>query len=575
MAPSAAPSFASEGLLPVEAPDRRDLRAEARARPGLGLLLPGTLALVALAVPLFFYGLGSVGLFDPDEPYYAVPAQEMLRTGTWACTVFHGQPWFDKPIFFYWMILAAYRVLGVSETAARIGSALAGLAAVLALFWVARRGRLRERGAFVAALVLAANLEYALLARAAITDMTLSLFITLGMLAVERYLARGRALFLGLAGAAFGLAALTKGPVGFLLPGVALAAYAALALRSDLLRPRALLAGAAGVALTAAPWYAYMFSAHRALLLETFIGKGNLGRFVSPEHPSFPLYYVVVLAVGLLPWSGALPAALIAAARPSASVAERGPGREAGPLFLLCWFVAVVAVFEVTASKLPTYVLPAFAPAALLIGGYWDRALPGGAGRRPARHAILSAGLGLAATLLWAAAVAVTLRDPAWADARVGAIASSAVLVAASIVALIAVLRGSAPALVASHAAGATVAMLIVVALALPRLELTRSALPMVRDLEREGIAADVVGVVVARDWYGFDYYLGRSLIRTPSQDLARSVAERPGGIWIVRSDEREAILAKPALVGATVLTGPIFSAVRLALAPPGPGNDR
>ncbi|MBZ5638565.1 MAG: glycosyltransferase family 39 protein [Acidobacteriia bacterium] len=542
-------------------------------RPGLGLLLPGTIALVGLAVPLFFFGLGSVGLFDPDEPYYAVPAQEMLRSGTWAFTVFHGQPWFDKPILFYWMILAAYHAIGVSETAARIGSALAGLSGVLTVFWVGRRGRLGERGALVAALALSANLEYALLARAAITDMTLSLFVTLGMLAVERYLARGRALAMGMAGAAFGLAALTKGPVGFLLPGIAVALYAALARRSDLFRPRALLAGAVGAILTAVPWYGYMLSAHRGLLLETFIGEGNVGRFVSPEHPSFPLYYAVVLAVGLLPWSGALPAALAAAARPSTWGAERGPGRNAGPLFLLCWFGAVVAIFEVTASKLPTYVLPAFAPAALLIGGYWDRTLPLGAARGPARHALVSAGLGLAVALFSAAAVAVTLRDPDWADARKGAIAFAAVLVLGSAGALLSVLRRSAAALAASHAACAAVAMLIVVMLALPRLERTHSALPMVRDLERAGVAADVAGVVVAKDWYGFDFYLERALPRVPRSDLGRSVAARPGGIWIVHSDQRRTILADPAFVGTTVLAGPAVSAVRLT--PAGVGGGR
>jgi 4-amino-4-deoxy-L-arabinose transferase-like glycosyltransferase len=568
-------SFASEEPLPVEARDRRGLRTEAGARPALGLLVPGTLALVALAVPLFFFGLGSVGLFDPDEPYYAVPAQEMLRSGTWAFTLLHGRPWFDKPILFYWMILAAYHVLGVTETAARIGSAVAGLLGVLAVFWVGRRSRLGERGAFVAALVLAANLEYALLARAAVTDITLTLFVTLGMLAVERYLARGRALTMGLAGAAFGLAALTKGPVGFLLPAVALVAYAGLAARTDLLRPRALLAGVAGALLTAAPWYAYMLSAHRELLLDTFIGQGNLGRFLTPEHSSFPLYYVVVFAVGLLPWSGALPAALAGAARPSAWAAERGPGREAGPLFLLCWFGAVVLVFQVTASKLPTYVLPAFVPAAILMGGYWDRALPGGAKRKTARHALVSACLGLAASLLLSVASVVALREPAWADARAGAFPLCAVLVAGSAIALVGALRGSASAVVASHAAGAMVAMLIVVALVLPRLERARSALPMVRELEREGVASDVRGIAIARNWYGFDFYLGRSVPRTAVEALASSVAERPGGIWIVRNEDRAAVLADPAFEGETVLAGQSFTAVRLTPRAAGRGSGR
>src|SRR5262245_50376725 len=147
--------------------------------------------LVALAIPLFFVKLGGAGLVDPDEPYYAVPALEMLRSGSWLVPVFRGQPWFDKPIFFYWIVLLAFKVFGVTEWAARLGSALSGLGGVVALATLAPRGW-RHRGAHVlAAVVLATSLEYAFLSRAAVTDMTLTLALTLGFLAVARSLESG------------------------------------------------------------------------------------------------------------------------------------------------------------------------------------------------------------------------------------------------------------------------------------------------------------------------------------------------------------------------------------------------
>src|SRR5262245_18545654 len=97
--------------------------------PWVGLALIG-----ALAVPLFFLGMGRFALLDPDEPYYAVPALEMLRAGVWRVPLLHGLPWFDKPVLFYWIVLGSFRVLGVTELAARIGSGLAGLAGAAALF---------------------------------------------------------------------------------------------------------------------------------------------------------------------------------------------------------------------------------------------------------------------------------------------------------------------------------------------------------------------------------------------------------------------------------------------------------
>ena len=338
--------------------------------PAMGIAI-----LLGLAAPLFFFRLGVPALLDPDEPYYAVPALEMLRSGSWMVPLLHGQAWFDKPILFYWIVLAAYRLIGVSEFAARIGSALAATGGVLAVFLSHRRWRPGPLTALTAAVILASSIEYALIARAAITDMTLTLFMTLGMLAMACCLKSGRGLHAGLAGCAFGLATLAKGPVGLILPGVALLLYAVLARRADMFRPKTLGAVAAGTLLSAGPWYAYMVLSHRDLLMQTFLGDENLGRFLRPEHASFPFYYAVILALGLLPWSAGLPAALARAFERARCADERGGGREPGTLYALCWFAAVVGVFWLSASKLPSYILPAFRPAALLLAGYWTDSL--------------------------------------------------------------------------------------------------------------------------------------------------------------------------------------------------------
>jgi 4-amino-4-deoxy-L-arabinose transferase-like glycosyltransferase len=263
--------------------------------------------IVALAIPLFFVKLGAGALVDPDEPYYAVPALEMLKSNTWAVPLFRGQPWFDKPVLFYWMVLAAFKTFGVSEWAARLGSALAGLGGALAVGTLAPAGWRRNGAHVMAAVVLATSLEYAMLSRSAVTDMTLTLFLTLGFLAVARHLETRSVPFAIAAGAAFGLATLTKGPVGAIIPAIAVFGYGLVTRRRELWAPRAFAAALTGFAATAIPWYAYMVVAHRDLVLKVFLGEENLGRFVNPEHRQFPLFYVAVLAAGLLPWSAALP----------------------------------------------------------------------------------------------------------------------------------------------------------------------------------------------------------------------------------------------------------------------------
>ncbi len=532
--------------------------------------------IVALSIPLIFIGLGAVALLEPDEPYYAVPAREMLETGTWQVTIFHGQPWFDKPILFYWMILAAYKVLGVSELSTRIGSAFMGLACVLTLYLFARRSALGDRTGFVAALALLTNIEYALMARSAVTDMTLTALLTLAMLAAARYLESGGTGWAALTGAVLGVATLTKGPVGVLLPGVALLAYAALARRRDLFRPGPLAAGAAALVAVAAPWYLYMTIAHRELLFQTFIGEGNMGRFFHPEHVWFPGYYLAVLAAGLIPWSGGLPAALLSVAWPERWEAERGAGRPTGPLYELCWFGSVLFVFSLSASKLPSYLMPAFPAAALLLARYWTASLatspapltplPTPSPSRARLGPRISAWLGvaLAAGAVYAAlAYGSSQKQQA---AGVTAVLIAGVLLLGAVLGVAAVRAGSLGALVAVNAATAVAAVMILILAAVPRIEPLVSTRSLVRDLERSGLAAQVVGTYKQSRLFGLDYYLGRTTARaTNLEALRRQVAEHPGGIWVLRTAEIDRLVSESDLAAAAVARGPEYAAVRIA----------
>ena len=517
----------------------RDVRGGVAAR----WTTPRRAALIvaAIALPLYFVKLGTAALVDPDEPYYAVPALEMLKSGTWAYTLFHGQPWFDKPILFYWAVLAAFKTFGVSEWAARLASALTGVGGAIAMAaWAPRAWR--DRGMhLLAAVVLATSLEYAFLARAAVTDMMLTFFLTIGFLATARALETGRAITSALAGAAFGLAALTKGPVGLLVPAVAIGGYGLLARRRDLARPAFLLSAAAGFVLAAAPWYAYMLAAHRDLLVNTFLGGENLGRFLHPEHRQFPFFYVAVFAAGLLPWSAALPAGLLRAWRAFRRHEEQLPGRAPGLLFAGCWFLSVVAIFSLSASKLFSYVLPAFPPAAVLIAAYWTEALaPRPAGERISRGTLGVAATGAILSVLGAVGAVVAAGTGRFAGARQPAYALAVLLVAGGLAALAAARARRIAALAAAQAAFTWAVMLLVV-LAWPGIEEHESTRALVDRLKVRGLDGQVAAFHVPD--VSLDFYLGRTIQREVDvARLAEEVAASPDRPWIVRSEEAEAI---------------------------------
>jgi 4-amino-4-deoxy-L-arabinose transferase-like glycosyltransferase len=526
--------------------------------------------LVALALPLYFLRLGGPALVDPDEPYYAVPALEMLKAGRWSVPLLHGQPWFDKPILFYWVVLAAYKAFGVSAWAARLGSALAGLGGAVALATLSP-ARWRRNGAHVlAAIVLATSLEYAFLSRSAVTDMTLTLFMTLGFLAVARYLESGGAWAAASAGAAFGLATLTKGPIGAVIPAIALLGYGLAARRREHLSVKAIGAAAGGFVAMAAPWYGYMLVAHRELVVDVFLGQENLGRFVNPEHRQVPLFYVAVLAAGLLPWSAALPAALTDAIRAVGRGDDRAPASP-GPMFALAWFGGVVGVFSLSASKLMTYVLPAFPPAAFLIADYWCRAVPwSSTGERLPRGPRIVAWSGAAILLAVAAGLLVFARGGRYADLGPGLQALAAVLAAAAIAAAVTVRSSRLAGFVAAQVASTIAVVLVVVVFAWPRFESWISTQEFVSRLSAEGFADQVAGAYRVHD-LSLDFYMGRSLSReNDPAELARRVRDDPGRLWVLRTADVGGIMALLPLDVAPVLT-----VTRCTLARLSPGRAR
>ena len=340
------------------------------------------LILLLLAGTLFFFRLGTPGLFDADEPAYAQAAREMVETRDWITPHFNGRPRFDKPILFYWLISLSYRVFGVTEFAVRFWSALAAVVLVGVVAWTAGRW-LGPPADLWAGLAFTTNLLTAVLARAAVTDMLLTLFVTLAILAGLEALGapsppdEGRdpekASGVGwavLAWGAVGLAVLVKGPVGLLIPAMALGGML-FVLREvgGGLRRLVPWQGPALFGAITFPWYALVLAANGWAFVEGFVIKHHLTRYtgVVSSHAGPIWFYLPVVLIGFFPWSGFLPRAVWQAGM----VARRREVRWPADRLLItsaCWVIGVFLFFSLARTKLPSYLFPAFPAMALLVG---------------------------------------------------------------------------------------------------------------------------------------------------------------------------------------------------------------
>jgi 4-amino-4-deoxy-L-arabinose transferase-like glycosyltransferase len=356
--------------------------------------MAGVAAAAVLLFVVLFWRLGATSFWDPDEAHYAETTSEMLETGDWWAPYYNGQPFFDKPIFFHQLQAVAMLVLGENELGARIVPALAALALVLFTGWLGAKLISPEAG-MVGALLLAANPGLFGLARYAILDtlFTALLFAGVGLVAVAALHDRPRLQWAGYVSIAG--AVMVKGPLALVLSGLAMGL--SIAMSAEVRRRLLSLHWIAGLVLAVAlsvPWFIYMYLRFGDAFIAGYLLDENIRLFATDRFAGQPgsLFYIEILATGMLPWTGVLVGRLADDARGAA--ARRGPKPDDVEVILLAWTIAVVGFFSFSRFKLDHYVFTAAPSLCLLLARAWTdlRARPDAAEHRGARVGLMLVG---------------------------------------------------------------------------------------------------------------------------------------------------------------------------------------
>lgn len=365
-----------------------------------------SLAMIAFALMILwvccFSHLAAMGLTGADEPRYAFIARGMAATGDWVTPRLYGQPWFEKPILYYWTAAASFRMLPANpEWAARLPSALAALLAALAMAWTARR-IYGPRAGYFTLLILPSSAAFIGFARAASPDMLFASTLAIALAAASAVCippaeaipagppaglpaaatppsraesSPRRAGFLALLifGAALGFASLAKGPAAVILAAGSVFCWALLSSQwrraTRLLHPVAILSWSA----VALPWYV-ICALRNPDFLRVFIFQHNFARYLTPvfQHRQPFWYFLPILLIGIFPWTPAIAWLAVDGWR----AIRRNDWRGSPALFFACWTAFPFVFFSFSQSKLPGYVLPCFAPLALLIADWMARLAP-------------------------------------------------------------------------------------------------------------------------------------------------------------------------------------------------------
>lgn len=488
-------------------------------------------------------------LLDPDEGLHAAIAQEMVERGDWVTPRLLGQPFFDKPILFFWAQAAALSLGGMSEWAVRLPGVVFGLAGALTTGLLARR-LADPQVAWLAGIFQITMVLPTALTQAAVHDVALVPWTNLALWSLYEATdpaaspARYRCQFLA-AGLWLGLAILTKGLIGVALVGLATLVW--LTLRRAWSR-RAVLGGAIALALAAlvaAPWYLAMELRNPGYLYYYVVERHLLGYVTETQRHGGRVwwYYLPLVAGGGLPWIAFLPATAAAGWK----TRRHDPAGWLTLRLVAAWLVSSVTFLSLANSKLLTYLLPAFPAVAILAAWGCDRLVRDEAGSRARR---LAGGALWALALVGPAILPITMR----VTTRVlAANYSPGIWLAAGLISLgmawpvWSFLRGRMLTALAAQTAALAAILLFAMGIVLPRIAVNLSADTLAQHVNESPARPDRIWIIEERIG-SLVFYLDPDYRRelTPErlrmlawEDLAKLPPDLGPDVWIALPHKR------------------------------------
>jgi 4-amino-4-deoxy-L-arabinose transferase-like glycosyltransferase len=490
------------------------------------------LVVVAAAFALYCYGLGVGSLWDQDEALYTQVAVDIVSTGDPITLHRDGAPWFVHPPLYMWLQAAIGKVFGFTEFTARVWSAVSGAAVVAATFALAKMFY-GPRTAPLAAGITATTFQVLVQSKIAVFDPTLLAFMLFGLyMYLVGYTTRSRRAYIW-AWVWCGLATLTKGPIGLMLP--AMVVVALWAIRGEWGRWREVpVAGPILYALVGLPWYIVETVRHGEAFIRTAVGYYMFNRFfgVVEDQPGPWFYYVPVLLLGAYPWTTFLPSAAAWLSRRRDELASQ---------VILLWCGITLVFYSLAGTKLPNYILPIYPVIAIGIARLWVAFLDE-ASEEARRLMRWSAGLLPLVSALFVAALIIYgyIKFPAEAAAlRTPLVVIVSIFAGGPLIARILYLTGRPRATLAALMLISVVAVVILVHASIPAVEAYRPV-PRIGRLLHQTLEPDVaLAAVEMRKTPSIRYYARRAVIWVDdAEGLAEARCRHERLVVVVRDAE-------------------------------------
>jgi len=339
------------------------------------------LIVLVCGITIFFLGLGSTGLVDETPPLFAATGRAMSESGDWLTPKVNGMFRFDKPPLIYWLIGFFYSLPkneiwdSLGTLSARLPSALGSLFLMLmigdTLFCWPQKGDKQLLTPIVASLAFALSPFIIIWSRTAVSDALLTGTLGISLLLFWRRMADKSNDQCISAWVFLGFAILTKGPVALVLATLTVTSF--LFTQKDwriLLCKISPKKGFLITILISVPWYVLELIKEGKPFWDNFFGYHNFQRYTSVvnNHSEPFWFFIYIMILASLPFTPFLYHGIFKAVEDYLKKFKKScEVSESLDIFSLCWLISVLIFFSISATKLPSYWLPAIPAAAILI----------------------------------------------------------------------------------------------------------------------------------------------------------------------------------------------------------------
>jgi len=324
---------------------------------------------------ILMFGNGIISLTHPDEVFYTQSAKEMLERHSWFTPYIFDEIQFEKPFLAFALFVMGIKWFGLTPFVARFWPAFFGIIGVGITYWIAWMLFKSKRLAFFAGVILCTSFIYLSLARAVLTDMIFTVIIaaSIGFFVFGYWYPqyKNRGIILWLCFSAF--AVLTKGLLGVCFP-VSIALFY-LFYNKDLkfLLCKATVCGLFFFIGITLPWHMVMYQNHGQFFLDEYFKNVHFRRLFEAEHLRLNrwYFYPAVMFFGFMPWFLFWIPAIKMIVR---NLKYNFPERKNIAL-LLFWIIGTYIFVQPAASKLASYIFPAFPAVAMILAFYVHQAV--------------------------------------------------------------------------------------------------------------------------------------------------------------------------------------------------------